>query len=443
MQVDILKMKNDVYRLAFCEKNLDWAKQIWDRLNALTLGKDGEVTAMLQSMTMAGMHLEREAAVQLQLAELQRQFTASQAQVELHRSALQTTKEEHRSALAESALLLATQQEQAEELERLLAAEQRAGRLLTAKLQDQEKLLTEINRYRLMAAQQVAPSSQGLQLQLFSFEVVTVSPQGDVGKRETKQAEYLTFNLPLGNTLDLVHIPAGQFLMGSPDGEGNDQEKPQHWVTVPDFYLGKYPVTQAQWRSISSLSSVKLDLKPDPAKFKGDLCPVEQISWREAIEFCSRLSQLTGEKFCLPSEAEWEYACRAGTSTPFHFGQTISTRVANYDGSSVSGQEKKEEYRQKTTDVGSLNAANGFGLYDMHGNVWEWCADCWHDNYQGAPTDGSAWMSKNDNDYHLLRGGSWIDNPRHCCSACRRRNLTDIYSGNVGFRVVYAPVRTL
>ena len=156
------------------------------------------------------------------------------------------------------------------------------------------------------------------------------------------------------------------------------------------------------------------ELKADPSRFKGDNRPVEQVTWFDAVEFCQRLSQYTKRNYRLPSEAEWEYACRAGTTTPFHFGETITSELANYNAESTYGDAPKGESRGETTEVGSFGVANGFGLYDMHGNVYEWCADQYHDNYEGAPTDGSAWIEEiNDNDNHsrLLRGGSWYFNP--------------------------------
>src|SRR5262249_46060073 len=147
--------------------------------------------------------------------------------------------------------------------------------------------------------------------------------------------------------------------------------------------------------------------------------PVEQVSWQDAVEFCDRLSRKTGKTYRLPSEAEWEYACRAGTKTPFAFGETITPEIVNYNGKYPYGSAPKGIYRQKTTPVGSVGVANGFGLYDMHGNVWEWCQDVWHGNYKGAPTDGSAWESGGDKDIWVVRGGSWIDLGRDCRSAYR------------------------
>lgn len=210
----------------------------------------------------------------------------------------------------------------------------------------------------------------------------------------------------------------------------------QHRVTVPSFAISQYPITQAQWRFVARLPRIDRDLALDPASFKGDRRPVEQVSWHDAIEFCARLSERTGKLYRLPSEAEWEYACRAGTTTPFHLGETITPDLANYDGTRVYGQGVQGLYRQQTTEVGSFGIVNGFGLSDMHGNVWEWCLDHWHPSYQGAPLDGSAWIADGDDRYRLLRGGSWYDVPVYCRSAYRVRNTPHNQNYNVGFRVV-------
>ena len=186
--------------------------------------------------------------------------------------------------------------------------------------------------------------------------------------------------------------------------------------------------------------------------------PVENVSWEDAQAFCKKLSELTKREYKLPSEAQWEYACRAMPSPPaplplgeggkiyppFHFGETISTELANYDGNSTYGMGEKGEYRKETTPVGYYKVANEFGLYDMHGNVWEWCEDDWHSNYEGAPTDGSPWIyvkSKESNkSSHLLRGGSWILNPHYCRSAYRDTFDLDFRLNSFGFRVIsYAP----
>ena len=258
--------------------------------------------------------------------------------------------------------------------------------------------------------------------------------------------------------------------MGSPAGEGDNDEKPQHQVTVPPFFMGKYPITQAQWQAIASRTDLKIkqDLEPKPAYFKdrpdSDRRPVEQVSWYDAIEFCARLSKLSklrGREYRLPSEAEWEYACRAGTTTPFYFGETITGELANYDASDIYAGEPKGKYRKETTPVGQF-PSNDFGLYDMHGNVWEWCLDPWHESYQDKTrTDSEVWDEEQSEEQYLLdknnviqllsdkrarvlRGGSWLDYPRLCRSATRywsvpvfRLNYDDI-----GFRVVCRFPRT-
>jgi formylglycine-generating enzyme required for sulfatase activity len=243
--------------------------------------------------------------------------------------------------------------------------------------------------------------------------------------------------------LTLMLIPAGEFMMGAPADElkSSDSERPQHLVQVPQFLLGRYPVTQAQWRVVAGYEQgSSIELNPDPSKFKGDNHPVESVSWEDAQEFCRRLSAKTGKKYRLPSEAEWEYACRAGTVTPFHFGATISSELANYRGSETYNNGPEGEYRGKTTDVGVF-PANDWGLYDMHGNVWEWCEDNWHGNHEGAPGDGSAWVDTGSNTYKLVRGGSWIYYPNDCRSASR--SSSNEFNNNVGFRVVCEPPRIL
>ncbi|MEP1075174.1 SUMF1/EgtB/PvdO family nonheme iron enzyme [Leptolyngbya sp. PL-A3] len=248
--------------------------------------------------------------------------------------------------------------------------------------------------------------------------------------------------------LDLMLIPAGTFMMGSPPEElwHYDNEGPQHEVTVPTFLMGRYPVTQAQWRAIADRTDLKvnLDLDPDPSRFKGDDRPVDWESWYEAVEFCDRLSRLTGHTYRLPTEAEWEYACRAHTKTPFHFGESITTDLANYSGEEDEfgipgsyGKGPQGNYREATTSVIHFHSlANSFGLCDMHGNVWEWCLDHWHDDYEGAPTDGRAWLTKNTDAGRLARGGSYNQHPGRCRSASRRTALPSNRIDHIGFRVV-------
>lgn len=282
--------------------------------------------------------------------------------------------------------------------------------------------------------------------------MVDTSPDAQlIVTRHPKTAQYFTEDLGNSIGLDMVFIPEGTFLMGSPEDESDryENEGPQHEVTVPTFFIGKFPVTQAQWRIVAeSCPQVDRELNPDPANFKGDQRPVEQVSWFEAVEFCARLTRKTGRQYRLPSEAEWEYACRAGTTTPFYFGETITTDLANYDGTDNEekgwkgsyGRGPKGVYREETTEVGSLANANQYGLYDLHGNVWEWCLDHWHGSYEGdPPLDGSPWIfsdeEKTDRN-RVLRGGSWFFVPRLCRSACRVNYLPDNRFYSYGFRVV-------
>jgi len=272
----------------------------------------------------------------------------------------------------------------------------------------------------------------------FSFEVVAVDDRGNITKRRQKKAKGFAQSLGDDIHLKMVSIPGGNFVMGSPEQEleKDDSEGPPHPVAVPSFFIGQYLVTQAQWKAVAAFPKVERSLESNPAQFKGDDRPVENISWLDAMEFCARLSQKTERQYRLPSEAEWEYACRAGTTTPFHFGETITTALANYDGDLIYGNGPKGKDREETTPVGRFGVANAFGLYDMHGNVSEWCADRWHQNYHGAPTDGSAWMNnKNDKSPHLLRGGAWVSSPRGCRSAYRKDGLPTLRKDFVGLRV--------
>jgi hypothetical protein len=270
--------------------------------------------------------------------------------------------------------------------------------------------------------------------------------------------------------LTLIEIPAGSFLMGSPPEEPglSDDEGPQHEVKLASFFMSHTPITQAQWREVAGWQSLPAerwgqDLNPDPSHFYNregqaegevrlfeaeantDNRPVENVSWLDAMEFCNRLSQRTGRTYTLPSEAQWEYACRAGTTTPFHFGDMISPELANYHGNYAYADGPKGIYREQTTPV-RMFPANAWGLHDMHGNVWEWCLDEWHESYEGAPTDGRAWgdaaegeKSKELVKTKLLRGGSWNFIPGSCRSASRNHFRPDYANDGVGFRVVCLP----
>ena len=218
----------------------------------------------------------------------------------------------------------------------------------------------------------------------------------------------------------MIGAPAGTFLMGSPENESGrtSAEGPQHRVTVKAFSIGKYEVTQALWKAV-------MDGK-NPSKFKGDDLPVENVSWNDAKEFCQKLSQITGKRYSLPSEAEWEYASRSKTkgTYPSHL-----TGMAWY--SSNSGG--------KTQPVGK-KLPNAFELYDMHGNVWEWCEDVWHKSYSGQssdpPSDGRAWLTGGEQNFRALRGGSWNNDLQGVRSAFRVRGAPGVRGPHIGFRVV-------
>jgi formylglycine-generating enzyme required for sulfatase activity len=275
---------------------------------------------------------------------------------------------------------------------------------------------------------------------MFDFDVVIVNSRGQEVERHRGQARFFSENLGNGISLEMVAIPGGSFHMGAPETELDwvESESPQHLVTVAPFFIAKYPITQAQWKAVASLPLVNRDLKQNPSQFKRTDRPVEKVSWHDAIEFCARLSKKTGRSYRLPNEAEWEYACRAGTITPFHFGKTINPDLVNYDGRFAYGSGSEGAYRGRTNPVGNLKVANDFGLYDMHGNVFEWCADPWHENYEGAPINGAIWEDGGDDSFRLVRGGSWNSIPRSCRSACRVRYKPNQKESFIGIRVVCA-----
>ncbi|QHG19078.1 SUMF1/EgtB/PvdO family nonheme iron enzyme [Nostoc sp. ATCC 53789] len=274
--------------------------------------------------------------------------------------------------------------------------------------------------------------------QPFEFTVVIVDAQGKEIKRSRRQNYYLAQDLGNGVTLEMVYITGGEFWMGSPESEGRrySNERPQHQVTVKPFLISKYAITQAQWREVATLREVRQNLKLRPSRNGGKSHPITQVSWFDAVEFCDRLSEKTGKQYRLPSEAEWEYACRSGTITPFHFGETITSDLANYDGGYSYGSERKGIYREITTPVGSLQIANFFGLFDMHGNVWEWCLDHWHENYNNAPNNADSWRDSSDNQIYVMRGGSWRNDPYLCRSSSRLQKNASEMSNHVGFRIV-------
>jgi eukaryotic-like serine/threonine-protein kinase len=233
--------------------------------------------------------------------------------------------------------------------------------------------------------------------------------------------------------IELVLIPAGSFIMGSDHSEEDSEEgdeRPVHRVRFKySFYMGKYEVTQAQYRAV---------MGTNPSCAEGDDLPVERIPWRRAVEFTRRLNAKNdGYVYRLPSESEWEYACRAGTTTDFAFGPSLSSAQANFDGDEPFGDAPKGVNRGETTPVGSF-APNAWGLYDMHGNVMEWCMDAYHDSYEGAPEDGSPWVKDDVTGWRILRGGSWFSSANGLRSPSRERLDPHVCDESIGFRVAAA-----
>jgi formylglycine-generating enzyme required for sulfatase activity len=299
------------------------------------------------------------------------------------------------------------------------------------------------------------PAPAGPALKTFRFDTVTVDARGQVVARGTGEARYFVEDLG-GANLEMVVVPAGTFAMGTPEivvepimrearrGDARTAaivatflswQVPQHTVTAPSYYLGKYEVTQAQWRAVAALPKVRIDLPPDPSQFKGDDLPVERVSWEEAVEFCERLSRKTGRRYRLPAEAEWEYAYRGGTSNGFYCGDSITPEVANFDGTKPWIGTPRGLNRGRTTAVGSMGVANPFGLYDMAGNVFEFCQDPFHANYVGAPADGSVWSVGGEPGTCILRGGSWQLDAGFCAGSFRGKDVTTARWPGNGFRV--------
>jgi formylglycine-generating enzyme required for sulfatase activity len=219
-----------------------------------------------------------------------------------------------------------------------------------------------------------------------------------------------------GAAIEFVLIPPGSFMMGSTNGKAD--EKPVHQVTISQaFYISKYEVTQTQWQSV---------MGSNPSSFKdcGRNCPVEQVSWNDAQDFINKLNEANdGFKYRLPSEAEWEYSCRGGT-------------IGDFYAADVDDIGWYEDNSGKKTHAAGSKQPNAFGLYDMSGNVWEWCRDRYHENYNGAPTDGSAWLSVGWYNYRVLRGGSWVNDATFLRSAPRNYGPPDARANAFGFRVV-------
>jgi formylglycine-generating enzyme required for sulfatase activity len=263
-------------------------------------------------------------------------------------------------------------------------------------------------------------------MQVVEFETPALNAKGEITSQTRHSAEQFTDDLGNDIALDMIIIPAGAFQMGSRPHEGNLDEHPQHFVTIKSFMIGKFLVTQGQWKAVMG--------KLPPCRFKGDDLPVERFSWDEAQKFCQQLSNKTKRNYHLPSETQWEYACRAGTNTPFGFGETLTSEFANYNGEHIFKEEPRGIYFHATSAGGKF-PPNAFGLYDMHGNLMEWCQDIWSDDYSATPRDGSAYQNYNSR-YKVVRGGSWHDTPQLCRSAARIRFIQSDAEEYVGLRVV-------
>jgi formylglycine-generating enzyme required for sulfatase activity len=249
--------------------------------------------------------------------------------------------------------------------------------------------------------------------------------------------------LPGGVKMPFAYCPPGEFLMGSPYGETDrgDDELQHRVVVSKGFYMGVSPVTQAQWQAVLKNNPSHFKVKNNPSHFKGDTRPVEQVSWDDAQAFCQALNapQSAGASVRLPTEAEWEYACRGGTTTPYYFGAQLNGTQANCDGNYPYGTSTKGPYRKETTPVGAYAAKHPhpWGLCDVHGNVWEWCSD-WHDSdyYKRSPTTDPR-CDDGEQKYRILRGGSWCNRSHSCRAATRYWRVPALRNTSyVGFRLL-------
>lgn len=271
----------------------------------------------------------------------------------------------------------------------------------------------------------------------FFYETVKLDRHGSVAQKISGTGTQVVEILPGGIPVELVEIRSGYFQMGSRNEKGYDDEQPVHPVMVDPFFLGKYPITQAQWNAVMG--------HPTMCRFHGPDLPAEGISWKDATRFCQILTKMTGRNYGLPSEAQWEYACRAGTTSPFSFGDTITTEFVNYVGEHTFREEPPGIYRHSTTPVGSF-FPNPWGLYDMHGNVWEFCADTWYPDYCGAPVNGHPRTTGkkpgiHETVFHPARGGSWHEIPAHCRSAIRLKVADDDRLEYYGMRIMLSAAR--
>jgi formylglycine-generating enzyme required for sulfatase activity len=258
------------------------------------------------------------------------------------------------------------------------------------------------------------------------FDTPTLNAKGEILAWTQHTAEQNTEVIRNDCSLDMLIIPSGVYQMGCARLQGDVDEQPPHLVTIKSFMMSKFLITQAQCKAVRG--------KLPPCRFKGDNLPVERVSWGDAQKFCQGLSIKTGRSYRLPTETQWEYACRAGTVTPFSFGETLTIDVANYNGEHTFRDEPRGIYFH-STNAGGKFPPNAFGLCDMHGNLWEWCEDNWLDDYSSSPRNSSSYQGK-DSRYRVARGGSWHEPPHLCRSAARLKVLESDADEFTGFRVV-------
>jgi formylglycine-generating enzyme required for sulfatase activity len=437
--------------------------------------RPGSVGELLDRIEQANGPSEAEQRAQAEQQERAAKQSAEQA-AQRERAAAQAEASRHAAEAAEAAeakaasqaaqAALRRQRLQQEKLARLAAEEARRVRKEELRRQLAERRALESEKARqeaeqaqrklaqakaaaaYLAQQQRARAEQAARNQA-ELEVLLPTPASPVADLEGVLRD--RFLDGEGTGPELVLLPTGRFQMGSPEHErkiamaaGSQKgwlarELPQHWVGIDKpVAMGRYPVTVGEWRGFVRASGWRQGGEVNweaPGFPQTDAHPVVGINWHDAQDYVRWLSEATGHRYRLPSEAEWEYACRAGTKTAFSFGDTISTEQANYDGNFTYNGGARGEYRRGTTPAGMF-PPNPWGLFDMHGNVWEWVQDVVHDNYEGAPLDGSAWETGGDQARRILRGGSWLYNPRYLRSALRNGFSSALSNDIVGFRVV-------
>ena len=415
---------------------------------------DNPVTAAATPALPAQTAAERAAAMALEVAaalqrEQVRQQKAAQKKLEDAAAQQQANRERREKEKAERLLAEVARSERKEALRRQLL-ERRALDAEAARLEKEEAQRKALQAKAAAAYRQEQQRARAEVAARVQAELTALLPSASSPVADSEGVLRDRFLDGSGVAPDLVLIPTGRFQMGSPEHErkkameaGSQQswverETPQHWVGIEKpIAMGRFPITVGQWREFVGATGWQAGAEfnwAEPGYRQADDHPVVGVSWHDALAYAAWLSAATGQRYRLPSEAEWEYACRAGTRTAFSFGDSISTDLANYDGNYSYNDSPKGVYRKGTTPVDAF-APNQWGLYDMHGNVWEWVQDVVHDNYEGAPNTGRAWEDGGDPGRRILRGGSWLYNPRYLRSSLRNGFSAARSNGIIGFRV--------